>query len=108
MNNAILRNAPIFEGTSYADDGDFSCGSSFGSLAELIRWLISHPHHGPGDPVISPQVTSELTQVAQGLITFVGSRGVQDAGLRSRVGAEGLQRTAKALANLQQHAQSAN
>lgn len=106
MNNTISRNALIFEGTSYGDDGDFSCGNSFGSLAELIRWLLSH--HGPGDPVVSPQVTAELTQVAEGLITFVGSRGVQDAGLRSRVGAEGLQRTAKALANLQQHAQSAN
>jgi len=102
--NTIERNPLIFEGTSYGDDGDFSCGSSFGSLAELIRWLLSHPPHGPGDPVVSPQITSELTHVAEGLMTFVASRGVQDAGLRSRLASEGLQRSAKALAGLQQQA----
>jgi hypothetical protein len=96
--------APAFEGTSFGDDGDFSCGSSFGSLAELIRWLLRHPPHGPGDPVVSAQVTAELTAVAEGLMTFVASRGVQDAGLRSRLAAEGLQRTAKAIAGLQQQA----
>ena len=107
--NTIERNALIFEGTSYAGDGDFSCGNSFGSLAELIRWLLTHPHHGgPGDPTISPQVTSELTQVAEGLMTFVASRGVQDKGLRARVASEGLARTAKAIGSLQQHAASVN
>jgi hypothetical protein len=104
--NIIERNL-IFEGTSYASEGDFSCGSGFGSLADLIRYLLSHPH-GPGDPVISPQVTAELTQVATGLMTFVSSRSLHDASLRSRVAAEGLQRATKALAGIQQHSQTAN
>lgn len=80
----------------YADGGsddDRRCGNEFGSLHDLIMWLL---RHRPNPPDPDPFVR-ELTQVAEGLQKFVIAAGISDARVRGALAGEAVKMTESAL-----------
>ena len=71
------------------------CGNEFGSLYELIRYLITH-HHGPNPPDPDPWIKG-LTEVAEGLQKVVIAASVSDARIRASLAADALKSTETAL-----------
>jgi hypothetical protein len=74
-------------------DDDRRCGNEFGSLHDLIMWLLRHRPNPPDpDPFIR-----ELTQVAEGLQKVVIAAGVSDARIRSALATDAVKMTQNAL-----------
>ena len=74
-------------------DDDRRCGNEFGSLHDLIMWLIRHRPNPPDpDPFIR-----ELTQVAEGLQKVVIAAGVSDARIRAALATDAVKMTQNAL-----------
>ena len=71
------------------------CGNEFGSLYELIRWLITH-HHGPNPPDPDPWIKS-LTEVAENLQKVVIAASVSDSRMRASLAADAIKSTQAAL-----------
>ncbi len=71
------------------------CGNEFGSLYELIRWLITH-HHGPNPPDPDPWIKN-LTEVAEGLQKVVIAASVSDSRMRASLAADAVKMTQTAL-----------
>ena len=74
-------------------DDDRRCGNEFGSLHDLIMWLL---RHRPNPPDPDPFVR-ELTQVAEGLQKVVIAAGISDARMRSALAADAVKITQTAL-----------
>ena len=70
------------------------CGNEFGSLYELIRYLITHHHGNPPDP--DPWIKN-LTEVAEGLQKIVIAASVNDSRMRASLGADAVKMTQTAL-----------
>ncbi len=74
-------------------DDDRRCGTEFGSLHDLIMWLL---RHRPNPPDPDPFVR-ELTQVAEGLQKVVIAAGVSVARIRAALAADAVKMTQNAL-----------
>jgi hypothetical protein len=64
------------------------CGNEFGSLRELIMWMIRH-HKVPNPPDPEPWL-KYLTTIAEGLQKVVIATDFKDAKLRSSIALEGV------------------
>jgi len=82
-------------GLAAGEDDYDRCGNEFGSLYELIRWLITH-HHGPNPPDPDPWIKS-LTEVAEGLQKVVIAASVSDTRIRASLAADAIKSTEAAL-----------
>ncbi|HEU5402975.1 MAG TPA: hypothetical protein VFU86_16575 [Terriglobales bacterium] len=71
------------------------CGSEFGSLRELIVWLIRQ-HRFPSPPGPDPFI-NQLTEVAEGLQKIVIAASVSDARVRASLAADAVKVTQTAL-----------
>ncbi len=76
------------------DDYD-RCGNEFGSLHDLIMWLIRHRHPNPPDPP-DPWIKN-LTEIAEGLQKVVIAASVNDSRMRASLAADAIKATETAL-----------
>ncbi|HEU5402172.1 MAG TPA: hypothetical protein VFU86_12495, partial [Terriglobales bacterium] len=72
------------------------CGNEFGSLYELIRYLITH-YHGPNPPDPPDPWIKGLTEVAEGLQKVVIAASVSDSRIRASLAADAIKSTETAL-----------